>query len=150
MTQPERPDSVGSVEARSRHQRRRLLCLLWLALTLPVGLLWRLAPLHLPQFAFKYGGSALWALAVYWVVAFLQPRRPPAALACIAAVIAAAVELFKLVRSPALDSFRETLPGKLLLGRYFTFGAILAYWIAIAAVANLDARFSRHRPVAHG
>lgn len=121
--------------------QRRLACLLLLAVTLPLGLAWRLAPLHLPRFAFKYGGSALWAIAVYWLIAFLLPRQHPRALALLAAIVAAAVECFKRVQSPALDAFRHTLAGKLLLGRYFTFGAIAAYWLAIAIVAAGDAVF---------
>ena len=124
---------------------RRLACLVLLCFTLPVGMAWRLAPLHLPQFAFKYGGSALWAVAVYWTAALRVPRFRPARLALIAAAVAVSVELFKLVRSPGLDRFRDTLAGKLLLGRYFTFGAIAAYWFAIAFVALLDAHFSPGR-----
>ena len=118
---------------------RRLACAAMLALTIPAGLIWRLAPLHLPPFAFKYGGSALWAMAVYWVVALLLPTRRPASLAAVAAVVTTAVECFKQVRSPGIDAFRATLPGKLLLGRYFTFGALLAYGLAILAVATFDA-----------
>ncbi len=112
-----------------------------LACTLPLGLAWRLAPLHLPPFAFKYGGSALWAVAIYWVTALLMPGRPPKQLAAIAALIAAGVEGGKLVYWLPLDRFRETFWGKLLLGRYFTFGAIAAYWLAIACVAWLEAIF---------
>ena len=101
--------------------------------------MWRLAPLHLPPFAFKYGGSALWAGAVYWAVAFLLRNRRPAVLGVCAAVVATAVECFKQVRFPALDAFRDTLAGKLLLGRYFSYGALIAYGLAIAAVAWIDA-----------
>jgi hypothetical protein len=130
--------SSRTVPGEGSANRRRLACAALLALTIPVGLVWRLAPLGLPQFAFKYGGSALWAVAVYWVIAGLLPRWQPPALAVLAAVVAAAVEFFKLVRAPAVDVFRETLAGKLLIGRYFTFGAIVAYWLAIAAVTALD------------
>ena len=119
--------------------RRRAVCGLYLAMTLPLGLLWRLAPLHLPPFAYKYGGSALWAIAVYWLVALLKPGWRAEQLALTACCLALAVELFKLVRSPLLDTFRDTLAGKLLIGRYFTPGAIAAYWMAIGAVAVLDA-----------
>ncbi len=129
--------SVGAIDVR----RRRLTCLAFLFVTLPLGLAWRLAPLGLPAFAFKYGGSALWAIAVYWVVALCLPRRPVVTLALTAGVAALAVELAKLIYWPSLDRFRETLAGKLLLGRYFTLGAVVAYWLAIASVALLDARF---------
>jgi hypothetical protein len=122
-------------------RRRRLTCLGFLFLTLPIGLAWRLAPLGLPAFAFKYGGSALWAVAVYWVVALCLARRPVVLLAVIAGCTALTVELAKLIYWPPLDRFRETLAGKLLLGRYFTLGAVVAYWLAIACVALLDARF---------
>lgn len=117
---------------------RRLICLGLLCITVPVGMAWRLAPLHLPPFAFKYGGSALWAVAVYWLVAIARPRWSSRRLALTAAAIALLVELFKLVYWPPLDRFRHTLAGKLLLGRYFTVGAVIAYWTAIAAVALLD------------
>ena len=114
-------------------------CGLFLVGAVPLGLLWRLAPLHLPAFAFKYGGSALWAMAVYWTAALLLPRLQPRLLAPLAAAIAASVECFKQVRSPALNAFRATLAGKLLLGRYFSVGALLAYGLAITLVAGLDA-----------
>ncbi len=126
-------------------QPRRLACLLLLSVTVPIGMAWRLAPLHLPPFAFKYGGSALWAVAVYWTVAIFLPRTSPVRLAFAAATVAVTVEIFKLVRSPGLDHFRETLAGKLLLGRYFTFGALAAYGLAITFVALLDAHFSPGR-----
>ena len=123
---------------RRNDDSRRVICGALLACTVSLGLLWRMAPLHLPPFAFKYGGSALWALAVYWVVAILKPRWSSTWLALAAALLALSVELIKLVHWPPLDRFRDTLPGKLLLGRYFSFSAILAYWIAIAAVAFID------------
>ncbi len=122
----------------STASRRRTSAAL-LALTIALGLAWRLAPLHLPPFAFKYGGSALWAVAVYWALALLFVRRTSAHLAMVALAVSTAVECFKLVFWAPLDRFRETLPGKLLLGRYFTGGALLAYWLAIAAVFLLDA-----------
>lgn len=124
---------------------RRSACFVILALAVPAGLVWRLAPLHLPQFAFKYGGSALWAAAVYWTVACLLPRRQPALLATISALVATALDGFKRVQSPALDTFRDTLTGKLLLGRHFTFGAIAAYWLAIATAAACDTFFQPGR-----
>ena len=36
--------------------------------TIAVGLIVRFAPLGLPQFVTKYGGSMLWALMIYWIV----------------------------------------------------------------------------------
>lgn len=125
---------------------RRLTCALLLAITVPVGLVWRFAPLHLPPFAFKYGGSVLWAAGVYWLIAVLLPERQPPFLAASAAAVSISVELFKLVRHPEIDRFRSTLPGKILIGRYFTFGALVAYLLAITMASSLDSRFRFGRP----
>ena len=97
-----------------------------------------MAPLHLPPVAYKSGGSALWAMAVYWTMTALAPRLRPVLLALAATLISLGVELLKLVYWPPLDQFRETTAGKLLLGRYFTFSAIGCYWLAILGVAVLD------------
>jgi hypothetical protein len=102
------------------------------------GLIWRLAPLHLPFFFFKYGGSMLWAVALYWLIAAIFPRLAPRELALLAALAACAVEFSRLVHTPAFDAFRETLAGKLLLGRFFSLKNIAAYWLAIAFTAWLD------------
>ncbi|CAN5565368.1 DUF2809 domain-containing protein [soil metagenome] len=118
--------------------RLRLTYLLAAIITVPVGLAVRFVPLGLPQFVVKYGGSTLWAVMVYWVLAFLWPRRTPAWLAFLAAAIAALVEFQRLWHLPALDTFRMTLPGILLLGRFFSVWDIAAYWIAILAAALCD------------
>ena len=114
-----------------------------MAITVASGLVIRFAPLGLPRFVVKYGGSMLWALMIYWVVSTLQPRLRFAPAALLAGTIATAVEFLKLYHAPALDAFRLTLPGILLLGRIFSVDDILSYWLAIAAGAFLDARMAR-------
>jgi hypothetical protein len=108
--------------------------------TVAAGLLIRLAPLGLPYAVVKYGGSMLWALMIYWIVSTLTAsvRLPIAAL--IAGVLATAVEFLKLYRAPTLDAFRLTLPGIILLGRFFSITDIAAYWFAILCGAFIDAR----------
>jgi hypothetical protein len=117
--------------------RRLISAALALAL-IPIGIAWRLAPLHLPPFLYKYGGSVLWAAMLYWLAAALLPRLSPSRVAALAALIATLVECSRLVHAPALDAFRTTLAGKLLLGRFFSLKDILAYWLAILACAALD------------
>jgi hypothetical protein len=118
--------------------QRTLTCLaLMLAATI-AGLAWRLAPLHLPWFFFKYGGSALWAIALYWLIAALLPRLTPLALAVVAALAALAVEFSRLLHTPSFDAFRLTFAGRFLLGRFFNPRNIAAYWLAIAAAALFD------------
>ena len=109
-----------------------------MAATILAGLILRFAPLHLPYFLWKYGGSALWAITVYWLLASLLPRVRPLMLAILATLISLAVEFSRLIPSPALDAFRLTLAGKLLLGRIFSPRNIVAYWLAILAIAIVD------------
>jgi hypothetical protein len=124
-------------------QRRRT-CLAIAVATVIAGLIWRLVPLGLPPFLFKYGGSALWAVMVYWLVAAALPRSRPITIASTACLLAAAVELSRLIHTPVSDAFRITLAGRLLLGRYFAWLDIAVYWLAIAATSTFDARISRH------
>jgi Protein of unknown function (DUF2809) len=108
--------------------------------TAAAGLAVRLLRLGLPAFAIKYAGSMLWALMIYWIVSTLFGAWRLVTVAMISGVVTAAVELFKLYHSPGMDSFRTTLPGILLLGRYFSVWDIVAYWIAIGVGAVLDQR----------
>ena len=112
--------------------------------TVAAGLAVRFAPLGVPPFVSKYGGSILWALMVYWMVSTLLPMWRFFAVVLLAGFIATAVEFVKLYHSPGLDAFRLTLPGILLLGRFFSVGDIVAYWLAIVLGAWLDQRVRRY------
>jgi hypothetical protein len=99
----------------------------------------------------KYAGSAIWGAMVYWVVALLLQRSSVAVTALVAAAIAVATEASQLVHFPWLDQVRRTTIGVLLIGRYFSFGDIVAYLAGIAAAATVDARVIRRRAMAsHG
>jgi hypothetical protein len=111
--------------------------------TLGSGLLVRFASLGLPWFVVKYGGSMMWALMVYWVLAFLWPQTRPGWLALAAGVIAVLVELQRLYHSPGLDAFRHSLAGILLLGNFFSVRDIVAYWVAIGVGALVDGLWVR-------
>ena len=118
--------------------RSPLLSLLLIAGTIAAGLALRLTHVGLPFFIVKYGGSTLWALMIYWIVTAIRPHWPIMTSALAAAGIAAAVEFFKLVQTPAFDAFRRTLPGALLLGRVFSIWDLIAYAAAITAAALAD------------
>ena len=115
---------------------RRAQSIAILAVTIPTGILWRHLPL--PFFAWKYGGSVLWTLALYSLLAALAPRLRPGGVALLSLLLSALVELSRLIQQPALEAFRQTLAGKLLLGRIFSLKDIAAYWITIAALYFLD------------
>ena len=125
--------------------RRSLTTLLLLLLTIPIGLAVRFLPLHLPWFLYKYLGSFLWAVALYWFLAALLPKLRPPAIATLAIIIATLVELTRLVPIALIDAFRLTLPGQILLGRYFSIKNVVAYILAIAFAAICDRAFLAKR-----
>ena len=116
-----------------------------LAATMALGIAVRFA-LPGPWWLKKYGGSALWAMAIYWLVCVAMPRVRLARAAVAAGILATAVEFFKLYRSPAVDAFRGTVAGMLTLGRYFSVQDVAVYWLAICAAAWLDRRLRRKLP----
>jgi len=113
-----------------------------MACTIIAGLAIRFVPLGLPALIVKYGGSMLWALMFYWFVSSLLSGSRFLVAGLIAAALTTAVELFKLLHSPALDAFRLTIPGVLFLGRFFSVWDILAYWVAISIGILADRRNS--------
>jgi hypothetical protein len=86
----------------------------------------------------------LWAAAVYWLLATLLPRAASLPLALLASLISLLVEFSRLLDWPWLNSFRPTLPGRLLLGAIFSPRNIAAYLLAIALTAAAD-HYGRRR-----
>jgi len=120
---------------------RRTHSLILLILTIPIGLAVRYLPLHLPWFLYKYLGSTLWAAALYWFLATLLPKLRPIAIATLAITIATLLELSRLIPIAPIDAFRLTLPGQILLGRYFSLKNIAAYLLATTLTAMFDRFF---------
>jgi hypothetical protein len=94
--------------------------------------------LGLPSSVVKYGGSILWGTMVFFLVAMIASTWPRWRIALVSAVIAIAVELFRLVHAPWLEAFRLTLAGALLLGRIFSPWNMLAYGVGIGFGIILD------------
>lgn len=122
-----------------QHPPRPILLSLTLILaTIGLGLAIRFAHLGLPASIVKYGGSMLWACEIYWLISTLFAKTRIAFVALASAALAIAVEFFKHYNTRAIDAFRHTLAGILLLGRIFSWWDIVAYCAAIAAAALLD------------
>ncbi|WP_172831029.1 DUF2809 domain-containing protein [Rhizobium leucaenae] len=129
--------------------RRRIGVCLALVLTIVCGLALRRFgyAAHLSFQIVKYGGSILWGAMVYWLLAtvFAGARRMTLTMALIVAVL---VELFRLWHTPALDAFRLTTAGALLLGRVFSPWNMLAYATGIAMALALDWSLSSRKRLA--
>jgi len=133
--------TANSASAKPLQRSRPIaLSMVLIIATLMAGLTIRLIPLGVPALIVKYGGSMLWALTIYWIVSALLPSLRLLVIAVISAALTTAVEFFKLHHSPAIDAFRLTIPGILLLGRVFSAWDILAYWLAILIGLLIDHR----------
>ncbi|MFT4550494.1 MAG: hypothetical protein ACI8XO_000680 [Verrucomicrobiales bacterium] len=118
-------------------RRRRL----WIAATclvvVVIGLASRSRVIPMPAFFVKYAGDTLWAVLVFLLLAFLRPRFDVLRLAGGALVIAFGVELLQLYQAPWLNSIRDTLPGRLVLGQGFLFSDLILYMVGIGSAAIL-------------
>ena len=129
------------------HLRRSLRQLAVAALIIACGLVLTLVPLGLPAFWVHYAGACLWGAMVLLIVGAILPGARFSGIAVsVAALIALATEVLRLYHTPALDAFRLTLPGALLLGRIFSPWNVVAYWLGILACLPLyAASFKRNR-----
>jgi hypothetical protein len=125
-------------------------CLVIILLLIPTGLICRFVPVGLPAAIVKYGGSFLWAALVYWCIALLLARAKPITIAFVALLVSTAVEFFKLINPPALNAFRDTFAGKVLLGRYFSFKDIAMYFVAILIALWIDQTALHSRSASRG
>lgn len=100
----------------------------------------------LPFVAVKYGGSVLWGAMVYLLLAAVFPSCWRAYDIYAAILVAIAVELVRLFHFPALDAFRATMAGGLLLGRVFSLWNIFCYTAGIAVASIIAERGSRTSP----
>ncbi len=117
--------------------------ILLMLVTVLAGLAVRFVHVGLPYFVTKYAGSMLWALMIYWVISTVFFSWRIVYSFILSGVLATAVEFFKLYHSAPVDAFRLTLPGILLLGRFFSVWDIVAYWVAIAGGALIDKSMRR-------
>lgn len=91
------------------------------AAVIGLGLLLRVPAWNLPLAVHHYGGGILWGAMLFLLVAALRPAGWGLRTCMIAAFFGAGlIEASRLVHTPALDAFRATLPGQLLLGTLFS------------------------------
>ena len=123
--------------------RRRLVALLAMLVTLALGLASRRWPSALPAALGKYPGDALWALMVLFGWRALRPRARTREVALLALATSVAVEVAKLWQAPWLVQFRHTTIGHLLLGHVFSWQNLVAYLVGVLAGVALDRQIVR-------
>lgn len=106
--------------------------------TIALGLASRRYPDAFPAFIARYGGDALWASMVFWLLALLRPAAWSIRLAAIAFAISVAVECSQLYHATWLDALRATRLGALALGHGFLWSDIACYLVGVVLAAAVD------------
>lgn len=109
-----------------------------LLVTILLGLATRRFPASFPAFIARYGGDALWASMVYWMLAFIAPRTRWTRLGALGLGIAIAVECSQLYHAPWLEQVQSTRPGALLLGQGFLWSDLACYAGGIGLAVGID------------
>jgi hypothetical protein len=86
-----------------------------------------------PEFIRAYAGDTLWALMVFLALGFIFPRASTIRLAATALLIAIGAECSQLIDHPAINKFRNTWLGSILLGHDFMWSDWLCYAAGITA-----------------
>lgn len=118
--------------------RNRLFLTIAIVVTIALGLVSRKVPAIFPALLGKYPGDALWALMVYWAIAWLLPKAPIRKVAALALLVSYADEMSQLYHAPWLNTLRGTTIGHLVLGSAFSWLDMLAYTVGIAAGATIE------------
>ncbi|MEO5567678.1 MAG: GNAT family N-acetyltransferase [Gemmatimonadaceae bacterium] len=135
------PVPPHKVEAR----QPRVLHLGLLVATVAIGIATRRYPTAFPSLIARYGGDALWAGMVFWVIVLVRPAVATRHAAIIALAIAFSVELSQLYQVPWIDAVRASTIGSLVLGHGFLWTDLVCYSVGVTLMAALDGALRRSR-----
>ena len=106
-------------------------------ITIGLGLFIRAKANWFPEVFNVYAGDALYAFMMYYIVCLFTNKahiyRAGAAL-----LICYAIEFSQLYQAEWINTIRQTLPGRLVLGSGFLYSDLLAYLIGILVAFLVD------------
>lgn len=111
--------------------------------TIAVGLLVHWRGTWLPATLRDLLGDALWAMMIAWWLGALAPNARPAIRAGLAFALCWAVEFSQLYHAPALDGWRLTMLGQVVLGTGFDPRDLGAYALGVLATLMLERTMRR-------
>lgn len=118
--------------------------LIAILLTVAAGLWVRSAAFPASRFSAQLLGAALWAVALYWLIRALSPRRGIGAIAGATLILSWTIELLQLTPLPrTLSSIHPLL--KLAFGETFDPIDLLMLFVGVCAAALSDAACRRAR-----
>lgn len=116
----------------------RLTYAIALCATIAIGLAWRSQLSPLTPFLKKYGGVALWAMMLYWIVRCSAPSMRKWTSAALTLAISFLVEIAQLYHAPWIDAIRATRLGAAILGSVFHWPDFPAYTAGVILALLLD------------
>lgn len=104
-----------------------------IVVTIAAGLFIRMKHQWFPNVVNLYLGDILYAFMMYYIVSFIAVHKKMSIRAVIALAVCYAIEFFQLYQAVWINTIRETLPGRLILGSGFLWSDLLAYAIGVLA-----------------
>ncbi|WP_195999842.1 DUF2809 domain-containing protein [Clostridium sp. 1001271B_151109_B4] len=118
-------------------RRNRILYLILTIITIILGLLSRKVQ-GLPQIISSYSGDILWALMVFFLLAFLFNKKSTIFILILSIIFSYGIEISQLYHAPWIDSIRATALGGLILGFGFLWSDLICYTVGIVIGAIID------------
>lgn len=115
-----------------------------ITITVGLGLFVRAKANWFPEVFNLYAGDALYAFMMYYIVC-LFTNKAPVYRAIAALLICYVIEFSQLYQAEWINTIRQTLPGRLVLGSGFLYSDLLAYLIGIALAFLSDYFLLSHK-----
>ena len=118
-------------------RRNRFLYLILIIITIILGLLSRKVS-GLPHVISTYSGDVLWAMMVFFIIAFIFNKKSTIFIISWAIIFSYSIEISQLYHAPWIDSIRNTTLGAVVLGFGFLWSDLFCYTVGIIIGAIID------------
>ena len=114
-------------------ERNRITYLIWIIVTMILGLSSRKFGPYLPVFVRDYAGDTLWALMVFWGIGILFVKMSTGKVMAAALLFSYAIEFSQLYQAEWINALRHTTLGGLVLGFGFLWSDLVCYTVGVLA-----------------
>ncbi|WP_195988520.1 DUF2809 domain-containing protein [Clostridium sp. D53t1_180928_C8] len=118
-------------------KRNRVIYLILIVITIILGLLSRKVS-GLPEIASAYSGDVLWAMMVFFIIAFIFNNKSTIFIISWAIIFSYSIEISQLYHAPWIETIRNTTLGALVLGFGFLWSDLVCYTVGVITGAIID------------
>ena len=118
-------------------RRNRVIYLILIVITIILGLLSRKVS-GLPEIASAYSGDVLWAMMVFFIIAFIFNNKSTIFIISWAIIFSYSIEISQLYHAPWIDTIRNTTLGAFVLGFGFLWSDLVCYTVGVITGAIID------------